>query len=171
MNNDTKNINYDDLIILNDLDSKSYNRIYYYLYKKKLKKIMTPQGIAVDKKRAIEILKTQRIKKTEKNVYQIDLSQHSKINSLYRRLCDMNKYNRNMALKDDRLQRYRTEDGKKAICMTDYLAPQIKILAKKIECPKAKVMGAIFDLLHNLYLEEKQERKEQEEKELKKKNV
>lgn len=148
--------NNENILILKTLDSKSYKRVYHYISTGELERIKTPHGVAVDTLKLQKILGTEtRGRKPTTTGYAIDLTTNSKINCLYRRVATMNKYNKEMCQKDNRLTRYVNQDGYMCINLKEYLKPQIKLIAKKLEIREYKVFDAIYDLLHKLYLEEK----------------
>lgn len=150
--------NSENILILKMLDKKAYKRVYHYISTGAIEKIKTPQGIGVDAEKLQQLLETEnRGTKTKKKGYAIDLSVSSKINCLYRRLATMNKYNKDNCQKDNRLTRYVDQDNYMCINLKEYLKPQIKLIAKKLEIKEYKVFDAIYDLVHKLYLEEKGE--------------
>ena len=161
----TQNDDLSDILILKEIkDSSEYQKIYQYTIDKKradgsilkarLERIKTPRGIGVRKKDLLKILESEfRGRNPYKTGFEIDLSKPSKINCLYRRLTDMNKSNRQCCQRDNKLQRYVDEENYMCINLKDYIEPQIKLIAKKLECKEYKVFSAIYEVLKEMYFD------------------
>lgn len=157
MNNNENNTNSkipDDIEYFKDFDLKTYRNIYNLVKDGKLKKYNTDKGIGFSKSEFIELQKTLKKGRPIKNAYRIDLSVPSKINCLYRHLAEMNKSNKECCQKNNKLQRYLDENGKVYINIKDYIYPQIKLIAKKLECKQSLVASKISDLIQELYKKE-----------------
>lgn len=149
---------YSHLVILRDLDPNNYSRVYYYIKEKRLTAIDTPKGIGVDKNELQKVLENpHKGGAKELKGYKIDLSTPSRMNCLYKRLASMNKYNKSICQRDNKLTRYVDENNYVCINLKDYLKPQIKAIAKKLECKEHEITACMFDLLHSLYLKQKGE--------------
>ena len=134
-----KEIDYSQLIILKELNTQTYNRIYQYINKKQISKIKTPRGIAV-KKGELEKLTfyERRGRHTTQTGYKIDLSTPSRMNCLYRRIASMNKSNKDYCEAKSKMVKYVAQDGFLYVNIKDFCKPQIKQLAKKLEYLKEK---------------------------------
>lgn len=161
---DEDDFDYSNLIVLRDLDPNSYSRIYYYIKDNRLSTINTPKGIAVNKNELQIVLSTpHKSGSKELKGYKIDLSTPSRMNCLYKRLASMNEYNKAICQRDNKLTRYVDENNYVCINLKDYLKPQIKAIAKKLECKEHEITACMFDLLHSLYLKQKGEIENDEE--------
>lgn len=161
----TENEDYSNILILKELkDMNQYNKIFYYttdrtrtdgtIQKAKLQKIKTPKGISVKKDELIKVLESEnRGANPSKKGFQIDLSNPSKINCLYRRLTDMNDSNKKCCQRDNKLPRYVDEENYMCINLKDYIAPQIRLIAKKLECKEYRVFSAIYEILKEMYFD------------------
>ena len=155
-----KNENYteqtipDDIELFRDFDLKTYRNIYNFVKNSKLKKYKTEKGIGFSKSEFLELQKRTRKGRPIKNGYNIDLSTPSKINCLYRHLTKMNKSNKECCQNNNRLQRYIDENGRACINIKDYVYPQIKLIAKKLECKPSLVASKISDLIQEIYQKE-----------------
>ena len=157
------NYDYSNLIVLRDLDINDYQKINYYIKNGRIKEVKTPRGKAVSVEDLALAIETKYEKKQKPKVegYKIDLSSPSRLNSIYRRLANMNDSNRDICQKDNKLKRYVDECGFACINLKDYCKPQIKLLAKKLECKESDIVAGIFDVLHKKYLKiRKQNRKD-----------
>ena len=149
-------INFDDYILLKELDYNSRKKIEHRLRQKQLNRYITSKGVAINKAEYLKVYERETRGRTPKviNGYQIDLSQPSRMNVLYRRFVDMNKKNQNFCKCDNRLPRYVDQNGYACINLKDYIRPQIKQLASKLECKEYQVAGALFDLMIKLHKED-----------------
>lgn len=163
----TEEDDYSDILILKTItDPSQYQQAYRYtinktradgsILKARLQRFKTPYGIGVKKSELMKLLESEfRGRRSQKKGYAINLSTPSKMNALYRRLVDMNETNRNCCQRDNKLPRYVDENGYMCINLKDYIKPQLKLLAKKLECKEHQIFSAIYDLLHIMYLENK----------------
>lgn len=142
----------DKMILLKKLIQKDRTRLEYYIRLGRLKKIETEQGFAVLREDVVDALsKKNRGKRTGTP---IDLSKPSKINCLYRKIRDMNDLNRRICLSNSlHLKRYIDENDYLRINLKEYIAPQIRVLASKLEMKESEVFGALFDLIYEKYKE------------------
>lgn len=152
--NKNNQIDYSKLLLLKSLDTVTYERIYYYIKTKQIKSIKTPRGIAVDKAKLANLLIQKPTRRIPKGDFSINLSETSKLNSLFRKLIDMNEPNYRNVCKN-KITKYIDENGDTCINMKDYIKPQVRVLAKKLEVKEYEIIGAIYDLLHKKYLADK----------------
>lgn len=153
-----KEIDYSQLIILKELDTQTYNKIYQYIHKKLINKIITPRGVAINKNELQELtFYERRGRHTTQTGYKIDLSTPSRMNCLYKRIASMNKTNKDYCESKSKLPKYVAQDGYLYVNIKDMCKPQIKQLAKRLECKEHEIVSCLFDLLHKKYLKERGE--------------
>lgn len=159
-------IDYSKLILLKELEQKDMLRIRHYTYladddPRKIQRVKTPKGVAVYKEEVENLFKgdyDKRGRNSTKMGYAIDLSTPSRMNCLYRRMASMNQRNRQYCEAGTiKCKRYVAQDGWMYINLKDFCKPQIKQLAKKLECKEHEIVACLFDLLHKQYLKNKGE--------------
>lgn len=157
------NTNYDELIVLCELDTNTMCKLRYYTKlpitdECHIEKIKTPRGYAVKKVDVEKALNIQRKgRPCRKSGYQIDLSTPSRMNCLYKRIASMNKTNKDYCESKSKMTKYVAQDGYLYVNIKDMCRPQIKQLAKRLECKEHEIIGCLFDLLHKKYLKAKGE--------------
>ena len=150
-----------DYLILKKLSTNEQANIRNRVKKGLLKLYKTQYGVAVRKDELIDVLSSKnKIITPKAQGYEIDLSTNSRINCLYRRVANMNRYNRQIVLKDNKLTRYVDQDGYMCINLKEYLSQQVKIIAKRLELKEYKIYGALYEYLWKLYKEEKEDDQE-----------
>lgn len=150
-----EDIDYSKLLILSQLkDYNTYSKYYYLITSGKCKKIKTPLGIAINIDEAKKALAQSPLKKY-RDYPVIDTSENSRFNSLYMRLEDMTEKNKiavcSKSIKE--IPRYQDQDGYTMINIIDYIEPQIKIIANKLNVKRIIVKRLMFELLEKLYKE------------------
>lgn len=144
--------NYNELVLLKTLSTNLRARIEQYVKSGKMQKIHTPKGVAVNKSELKFIIEhpTPRGKVPQVQGYSINLTEASRHNCIYKRLADMNRPNKALCQKDNRLPRYIDDFGYACINLYDYLAPQIKQISHKLECREYLIRKAIYQVLHDV---------------------
>lgn len=141
----------ENMILLSSLGNTEYMRIYNLIKKGKLKQVETSRGLAVNADELETVLELPKSRKCTVTGYRIDLSQPSRLNRKYKRLADMNKTNRDVCRTDSKLTRYVDENGYVCINLADYCMPQIRMMAKKIECKPHEIVECLYDVLFRHY--------------------
>lgn len=148
----------EDMILFKDLKESDKQRLYYYSRTNRLKIYSTPQGKAVKKQDVVDLGRDD-IAKGRKGL-PLDLSTPSKINCLYRRIRDMNENNKRACLANYlKLKRYIDEKGFVRINLREYITPQIKILANKLEVKESEIFSAIYDIIYDKYQKDREKEK------------
>ena len=156
MNKDKENklnFDYSNLIVLSKLkNSAAYNRYYYYINSGKCKKIKTPMGVAIDVNEYRQVIKQNQ---KALNRPQIDLTEITKFNALYVRLNDLTVHNRIAVTSQSnkKIPRYIDQDGYTIINIMDYIEPQIKVLASKLNVKYVVVKKLLMELIQDIYKE------------------
>lgn len=146
-----------DYTIFKMLTDTEKHKVMYLAKKKELTLYKTQYGRLINTQELIYALSKSKIQNVPRSSgYSIDLSTSSKINCLYRRVANMNKQNRDHILKDHSLTRYVDECGYMCINLKEYLKPQIRLIAKKLEVKESMVVSALYDELHKQYLKDKE---------------
>lgn len=148
-----ENFDYSGLIVLSKLkDMRTYRKYYYYINSGKCKKINTPMGIAINVEEFKEVIRQNQIKLSRT---QINLQDLNKFNALYVRLDDMTQHNKiavcNQSTK--KIPRYQDEYGYTVINIMDYVEPQIKMLARKLNVRYSVVKKMVMGLIGEIYKE------------------
>ena len=157
------NTNYNELIVLCELDTNNMCKLRYYTTlpitdECHIEKIKTPRGYAVKKADVEKAFSVERRgRPSQKSGYQIDLSTPSRMNCLYKRIASMNKANKDYCESKSKMTKYVAQDGYLYVNIKDMCRPQIKLLAKRLECKEHEIVSCLFDLLHKKYLKEKGE--------------
>lgn len=140
-----------DLQSLKELDSTSYAKVYYYIRNGMIKKYKTEKGFEFSIGEYKNYITNHITDCTRKKAYRIDTSTTAKINCLYKRFIDMDKANKELCQRDNRLTRYIDQNGNTCINIRNYIQPQIKLLAKKLECKEKFVFAKIYELIQELH--------------------
>lgn len=144
----------DDLTPLKEYNQNDYSKIYYHISKNYIKKYNLGSTIYFSPS---EFKKEYKISQhhDKKKGYEVDLSGNEKINCLYRLFKNMNKYNKDSVQKDNRLTRYYNEEGYACINLKEYIKPQLKLLAKKLECKEYEIFQPLYDIIYEKYKKDK----------------
>lgn len=163
--NNQNEYDYSNIILLKQCDSKTRKRFTYYIMKGLVDKVKTPNGVGIYKGQIIKVVTDMDRKHGgSKNLegYRIDLSTPSKMNCMYKRLNTFTASNIS-AIKSLDIPRYVDEHNFVCINLKDFLRPQIKMIAKKLQCKEHLVWASLMDLLYSLYLHDRKKRRESED--------
>lgn len=109
-------------------------------------------GVAIDVNEYKQVIKqNQKIL----NRPQIDLTEITKFNALYVRLNDLTDHNRIAVTSQSnkKIPRYIDQDGYTIINIMDYIEPQIKVLANKLNVRYIVVKKLLMELIQDIYKE------------------
>lgn len=145
-----------DVVGIKELEQTDQFRVRSLMNKKLINKYKVGKEVYFSPNE-IKNMKVINTRPTKKREYKIDLSTNARINCLYKRLTGMNTKNKQACQKDNRLTRYVDECNFTCINIKDYIKPQIKLIAQKLECKENLVFAKLYELIEDIYKQRKGE--------------